>query len=500
MNNNHQVTQLLKNDSYVYRILMLQAPLLFISGFLGAEMQSFSISAAVAILLIVQVSYSLLKGTALFGIVAAVILMTVSALLIQSQMGMIEMHFHIFATMAILLIYQRWQPLLASLVTVAVHHVLFTFIQLQGGSLFGTPIMIFAGDCNWSIMLVHALFALAETIILIRVALMMREDSVANQRIASSIEQISQEKDLSIRLDNANTQAEIAFNVMLEELSQLFTDYRDIAVEMGNTSDNLMSLSNDSQSAVQKQNENAHNIADTTQMVISYFQQVTENSQQSANQASDASSSSIEDRKQALNIMQDMQSLQTNTSEVSESLSLLTEDVGAITTLLQAIRSISEQTNLLALNAAIEAARAGESGRGFAVVADEVRTLAQRTSQSTDEIAAVLTRLNTSMIKTVESMDLGSQRTSDNVEHTSNIAKGLELRSSQIEQVATLSRVVASETQDQGVKLEEVGAEILANAEAASILSQQIEKLAQGATAMKQITENYQEKAATYKV
>ena len=83
------------------------------------------------------------------------------------------------------------------------------------------------------------------------------------------------------------------------------------------------------------------------------------------------------------------------------------EEIGRI---VGVIKEIADQTNLLALNAAIEAARAGETGRGFAVVADEVRKLAERTTQSTSEIAGTIHTIQQDVRQNVEVMSEGRQK------------------------------------------------------------------------------------------
>src|ERR1700720_2454654 len=91
-----------------------------------------------------------------------------------------------------------------------------------------------------------------------------------------------------------------------------------------------------------------------------------------------------------------------SSAEIINVLGHRADDIGKI---IEVIDDLAEQTTLLALNAAIEAARAGEHGLGFAVVADEVRKLAEKSTQSTKEIADLIQSIQREARQAVENME-----------------------------------------------------------------------------------------------
>lgn len=112
-----------------------------------------------------------------------------------------------------------------------------------------------------------------------------------------------------------------------------------------------------------------------------------------------------------------MDTIREQIQETSKRIKRLGESSQEIGDIVSLITDIADQTNILALNAAIQASSAGEAGRGFAVVADEVQRLAERSSNASRQIEALVKTIQADTNEAVISME----------HSTSNVVSGAKL-------------------------------------------------------------------------
>lgn len=142
-----------------------------------------------------------------------------------------------------------------------------------------------------------------------------------------------------------------------------------------------------------------------------------------------------------------MRSIAEAVQRASRTVDQLGEYGQQIGNIVQTIDEIAAQTNLLALNAAIEAARAGEQGRGFAVVAENVRNLAERSSESTKEIADLIAKVQAGTQEAVEAMAAGVRDVEEGQRITEDAGEALRSIIGTVELSATRMKEIASDVQ-----------------------------------------------------
>ena len=177
-------------------------------------------------------------------------------------------------------------------------------------------------------------------------------------------------------------------------------------------------------------------------------------SAQSANTAVSDGSAIIRETLSSMNQLSD--TVREGASKV-EGLGESSRKIGEITGV---INAIAEQTNLLALNAAIEAARAGEQGRGFAVVADEVRSLAERTSAATNEIAGMITTIQSEINEMIQTMQVGVEHAEQGKEAAQRSGEAFDNIHREITTVTQLIGEIANTVKSQEQATQEIAERI----------------------------------------
>jgi methyl-accepting chemotaxis protein len=299
-------------------------------------------------------------------------LIVMCALHIHQGGGRDELHFGLFVSLAFLLCYRDWTVIVAAAGLTALHHLSFNYLQELG---YGVRCLTEPG---LGLVLVHAGYVVAETIVLCYLARMLQREALRSAELRVSVATLQTGNgaiDLRAQLP-AQSDSGRALQGVVALLEQALASVQRSVRNTGRASHQIAEGNAELSQRTERQAASIRatvaSMAELTDTVL----RNAEHARQADALAGSASDVATRGGQVVTQVVERMEAIDASSRRIAD--------------IIAVIDGIAFQTNILALNAAVEAARAGEQGRGFAVVASEVRSLAQRSAGAAREIKALI--------------------------------------------------------------------------------------------------------------
>ncbi|HAI58940.1 MAG TPA: chemotaxis protein [Xanthomonadaceae bacterium] len=196
-----------------------------------------------------------------------------------------------------------------------------------------------------------------------------------------------------------------SINFAIDQLRALVGTINETAVQVAAAAQETQATAMHLADAAEHQAQQITSASAKINEIAASIDEVSKNSAESADVAQRSVQIAAKGAEVVRQTIQGMDNIRDQIQETSKRIKRLGESSQEIGSIIELINDISEQTNILALNAAIQAASAGEAGRGFAVVADEVQRLAERASNATKRIEALVATIQSDTNEAVSSME-----------------------------------------------------------------------------------------------
>lgn len=436
-------------------------------------------------------------GTPISRVAMAAGFMVMTALHIHQAQGMIEIHFGVFLLLAVLLYYRDWLPIVIAAAVIAVHHLVFFYLQSNGSGLW----LLQTTDQGWWVVFLHACYVVVESALLIWLSLDLKRDALQSTEIMQLTNNILSEDSINLtHRSSGGTSLLQRFDGFTTEVETLAIQVRNAAGQLRSHGQLLTDVTGEMTQSTEVQQRETDMIATALEQMSSAINEVSSNADIAAGAANQVDNNATKATTVSTETQQAVEQLATQVEQAAVTIQSLNDQSNGIGSVLDVIRGVAEQTNLLALNAAIEAARAGEQGRGFAVVADEVRTLAQRTQESTEEIDKMIEALQSGSASAVSAIEESRSHADYCVENTKNSLSLMEDVSGSIKEINTMNAMIATASNEQSQVINEITHNISNILAASKLAATDSQKAAQCSLSLAEVSQTLQSLTCKFEV
>ncbi|MCF5392006.1 HAMP domain-containing protein [Pseudomonas syringae] len=319
-------------------------------------------------------------------------------------------------------------------------------------------------DSAKSVQMIIAATALALVLSILAAWVITRQITTPLQETLEVVERVAS-GDLSrnLKVDRKDELGKLQATIqrMTVSLRELVGGIRDGVTQIASAAEELSAVTEQTSAGVNSQKVETDQVATAMHEMTATVQEVARNAEEASEAAVTADRQARDGERVVNEAIAQIERLASAVGNSSEAMGALKQESDKIGSVLDVIKSVAEQTNLLALNAAIEAARAGEAGRGFAVVADEVRSLAQRTQKSTEEIEALIARLQSGTQQATTVMDSSRELSTSSVELTRRAGGSLANITKTVSSIQAMNQQIAAAAEEQSATAEEINRSII---------------------------------------